>query len=250
MPPTLNRSLKRIQRTYPITIPIGLGLLIGLCALLMHAAGSPRSRTTATPVVSLYADLATSAVQTALALQLGTLQAPTATDAPLPALTVTATAISPAPLPRSNPWAANIPEAACIPFDLPQSGLVVGVIDGRTIRVLLDGDGHVYSVRYLGIGDSSADAAAQNAALVYHKKALLVRDITDSDSNGSLLRYVLIEGTFINYSLVAGGYASADSRPPDTACADPFKAAEAKALAAGLGMWSASGHIIPLPTSP
>jgi endonuclease YncB( thermonuclease family) len=134
----------------------------------------------------------------------------------------------------------------------------VEVIDGRTVKVLLDGDGRVFSVRYIGVAspDTSrgpslpAAALARNAQLAYHKQATLVRDITDADPNGTLLRYVMVEHVFVNYAILAGGYVRAASSPPDTACLTALTEAENLAKSSGLGVWAAPFNDTPPPATP
>lgn len=144
-----------------------------------------------------------------------------------------------------NPWEKDIPEAACIPADLPQTGHVLQVIDGVTIRVLMDQDQRVYAVRYLGLElpsganpELALSAARRNTELAYGQRITLVRDLTDLDGYGRMLRYAMVGHTFINYDLIAGGYDQAKLAPPDTACSSTFQGAEAQAQLAGLGLWS------------
>jgi endonuclease YncB( thermonuclease family) len=191
-----------------------------------------------------------------LAEQLGTLEAQRPTEVPATraastaASTATATiartpTLPPVVAPPDNPLLTAIPEAWCIQPDLPQTGRVVEVVDGDTIKVLLDSDGRVYSVRYLGadapdLSDSTGIALqgmARNTELVYRKQAVLVRDVSDSDLNGTLLRYVLVDGVFVNHRLVAEGWAKTSMSPPDTACLGTLLSAEQQAQAAGLGLW-------------
>jgi endonuclease YncB( thermonuclease family) len=143
-------------------------------------------------------------------------------------------------------WVTAIPDAWCIQHDIPQTGRVVEVVDGDTIRVLLDSDGRVHSVRYLGIdapglkGDSAdwgRAAWARNSELVYHKQAVLVRDITDSDAGGTLLRYVLMEDVFVNHAMIRDGLAIAAVAAPDTSCLNALLAAEQQARAEARGIW-------------
>jgi endonuclease YncB( thermonuclease family) len=134
--------------------------------------------------------------------------------------------------------------------------LVVGVLDGDTIRVRLDGGEGIYSVRYVGVEAPptgqyyAAISAGRNAELVYLKQATLVRDLTDSDPQGTLLRYVIAEGKFVNYELIAGGYAQAISAAPDTACRDSFESAQREAQFSKLGLWSAPSYLIPFSPTP
>jgi endonuclease YncB( thermonuclease family) len=146
-----------------------------------------------------------------------------------------------------NPWVATIPDAACIPTDIPQTGRVVEVVDAQTIRVLMDRDQRVYAVRYLGIELPQTanrlltlSGLLHNVELTYRKPVTLVRDISDQDEFGRLLRYVMVDRTFVNSDLIAGGYARALSSPPDTACYAAFKAVEQQARSNQLGIWAGS----------
>lgn len=254
-----SREQRPPARGHALVILIGCCLLVAVCGLGVvtglwrRVLPSTRSRID-------YAALATSSFQTALAADLGTLTAhapaPPAQSTPSPEATqiVATTTAEPA----VNPWVAQIPDAACIPKDIPQTGRVVDVVDGDTIKVLMDGDGRVHSVHYIGVEAPSSngglslagDATRRNAELVYHKQVTMVRDITDADGSGTLQRYVMVEGLFVNYELVSGGYAAAVASAPDSACLNALQATEERAKAAGLGLWGASGSILPQPTSP
>ncbi len=91
-----------------------------------------------------------------------------------------------------------------------ETALVVRVIDGDTVE-LLDGR----RVRYLGIDTPERgeyyykEASDRNRELVGGKTVELQRGNRDKDVYGRLLRYVFIEGVFINAELVAEGYAAA-----------------------------------------
>jgi endonuclease YncB( thermonuclease family) len=241
---------------YPLIIPIGCGVAIGLCLFVVFSRGLVRLPWLAGAAPAQDSDLATAAFETALAEQLGTLEARRPTQAPATRAATTAASsatatiartptLPPVVAPPDNPLVTAIPEAWCIQPDLPQTGRVVEVVDGDTIKVLLDSDGRVYSVRYLGVdapdlSDSTGIALqvmAHNTELVYRKQAVLVRDVSDSDLNGTLLRYVLVEGIFVNHRLVAEGWAKVSMAPPDTACLGTLLSAEKQAQAAGLGLW-------------
>ncbi len=125
--------------------------------------------------------------------------------------------------------------------------LVKTATDGDTIE-LADGT----RVRYIGVDTPETvhpskpvqcfgkEASAFNRALVEGKPVRLVRDISDTDKYGRLLRYVYLgDGTFVNLALVAGGYASVVTYPPDIRHAAGFQAAMAEARDAGRGLWSA-----------
>jgi endonuclease YncB( thermonuclease family) len=133
----------------------------------------------------------------------------------------------------------------CVPWNTPmQSALVVGIIDGVTIEVEIDGEPHL--VRYIGVDllDSSQDPsiwiqmAEKNRELVEGESVLLVQDITDVDPFGRLLRYVIVGGVFVNRELVEQGYAIASPIPPDIRCEATFLQAEMSATAARRGLWA------------
>jgi micrococcal nuclease len=256
---------------YPLGAMVAIGVLLVIAAVVVAnsrllnlpiAESRPETETPA-PATPRY--------QTAVAARLSTLAAATPTTfltrsrtaaPPSPTLSPTntvaasATPAASATLPPANPWAAQIPAAACIREDLPQTGLVVGIVDGDTVRVRLDGDDRVYSVRYIGVQAPQAGqyyaalSQAANQDLAYLKQAILVRDLTDTDPQGTLLRYVMAEGKFVNYELIAGGYAQAVGSAPDTACLSAFRGAQQEARSGGLGMWSGPAYLIPILPTP
>lgn len=237
---------------YPLVIPIGCGLAAGLCLFAAFSQGLirwPRGSIAAPPENG---DLATTAFETALVDKLSTAAAMHPTDTAEPTLAaIPPTATTQATPVAENPWAAAVPGAGCIPADLPQTGRVVEVVDGDTIKVLLDSDARVHSVHYLGaeapaINGATAgiglEAMRRNADLVYRRQAVLVRDITDADVNGTLLRYVMVDNVFVNQAMVAEGLARTAFAEPDTACMLTLQSAEQQAGALGLGLWASSAH--------
>lgn len=105
-------------------------------------------------------------------------------------------------------------------------GRVTRVIDGDTIDV--DIDGSTYRVRYVGVNTPErdetcyADATAMNAELVEEQTVGLVRDSSDTDRYGRLLRYVYVGNTLVNAELVRDGYAEAVLYQPDDRYYDDF----------------------------
>jgi micrococcal nuclease len=152
----------------------------------------------------------------------------------------------------------DVAGAACIPGNPAQTAGVIEVVDGDTIKVVLEADRQTYSVRYIGMDTPemnppglfmATEAKTRNAQLTAGKTLTLVKDVSEVDRYGRLLRYVVADGVFVNYALVAEGYARAASYPPDIACIPTFQAVEQQALAARLGLWATSPTLIPLPTS-
>jgi endonuclease YncB( thermonuclease family) len=90
------------------------------------------------------------------------------------------------------------------------------VIDGDTIDVVINGA--EYRVRYIGIDTPEnttsneyygPQATAKNKALVEGKLVILVKDVSETDRYSRLLRYVIVDGLFVNYELVRQGFANA-----------------------------------------
>jgi micrococcal nuclease len=115
-------------------------------------------------------------------------------------------------------------------------------VDGDTIDVLIDGT--QYRVRYIGIdtperGDSFfTEATNANAALVAGAAVILVKDVSDTDRYGRLLRYIYLpDGTFVNAELVRQGYATAATFPPDVRHSATFVALAQEAREAERGLW-------------
>ena len=119
------------------------------------------------------------------------------------------------------------------------TGLVTHIVDGDTFDVEINGVG--YRVRYIGINTPESnepcyvDATNADAALISGKTVTLVKDTSNTDRYGRLLRYVYVGSDFINADLVRGGWAENAEYPPDTAHASEFRALEQQAKAANIG---------------
>jgi endonuclease YncB( thermonuclease family) len=128
---------------------------------------------------------------------------------------------------------------------LHQKGVVVEITDGDTITVLVE-DGNTYSVRYIGIDTPErdmpffAEPARANSDLVLQKEVTLIKDVSETDQYGRLLRYVIVDNIFVNLELVNAGLAQAMKYPPDIACADVFSSAEQEPRAGQIGVWRAT----------
>ncbi len=71
----------------------------------------------------------------------------------------------------------------------------------------------------------------------------LERDVSERDRFGRLLRYVyLADGRMVNELLVAEGFATVATFPPDVKYVDRLREAESAARAALRGLWSACGE--------
>ena len=118
---------------------------------------------------------------------------------------------------------------------------VVQAIDGDTIEIA--GGFHV---RYIGIDAPElypdaeyygAQAWAKNRELVEGKIVTLRKDVTNTDRYGRLLRYVYVDGLFVNAELVRLGYAEAFPCPPDIEHQELFSWLEREARDAKKGLW-------------
>lgn len=127
--------------------------------------------------------------------------------------------------------------------------LVTRVVDGDTIE-LENGE----QVRYIGIDTPevgycySNEAAKKNKDLVLNKKVELEEDVSETDRYDRLLRYVYIDGKFVNEILVSEGYAFAKSYPPDTKYQYKFNQAQLEAKDQELGLWGDVCDSTPTPT--
>lgn len=168
----------------------------------------------------------------------------------------TETIVLPTGLPTLEPTPSNTrvlsiesltpaPTATITPIPDEVRGLVVEVIDGNTIAVVLQGDPprRAYEVRYLGIDAPAPSepwgqvALETNRRLTNLKVVRLVRDETDLDDEGRLLRYVYVDNQLTSIILAEQGLANANIIEPDTRFADEIQAAEALAQEGNLGIW-------------
>lgn len=83
----------------------------------------------------------------------------------------------------------------------------------------------------------AAEATQRATELLQQKDVRLVRDISNTDTYGRLLRYVYVGDVFVNKSLVAEGFAHARAYRPDTLHHNELLAAMKSARVQSLGMW-------------
>ena len=128
---------------------------------------------------------------------------------------------------------------------------VVRAVDGDTIVVLIDGGED--RVRYIGVDTPETvapdqpvecfghEASEANARLVEGENVTLVFDHELRDDYGRLLAYVYVGDVFVNARLVARGFARTLEIAPNTSMAARLGRLEARAGAAGRGLWDACG---------
>ncbi|MEK7634101.1 MAG: thermonuclease family protein [Patescibacteria group bacterium] len=157
------------------------------------------------------------------------------------------------------------PKVALIPTNIPtpttfvgdkQTVTVVRVIDGDTIEI----EGK-QKVRYIGINspeiyhDSTGkktgeqcfanESYLENKKLVEGKTVTLVKDVSDKDKYGRLLRHVYVDPStisgqviFVNDYLIKNGFAKIMTVKPDIKYYLDFKENEKEAKENNLGIWN------------
>lgn len=120
---------------------------------------------------------------------------------------------------------------------------VIQVVDGDTLEVRLE-NGRVDRLRLIGINAPedgeclSTEATNRLRELLSTGRVRLLRDVSDRDQYGRLLRYVLVDGESVGESLVAEGLALSRAYPPDTSQQVALDAAQAAAMSQGRGLWA------------
>jgi len=119
-----------------------------------------------------------------------------------------------------------------------ETAIVSQVVDGDTV-VLEDGR----TVRYLGIDTPedgepySIEATEKNREFVEGKAVELQQGIRDIDEYDRILRYVYVDGIFVNAELLAQGYATAFIFDPDERFSQILVQLEQYAKVSNKGMW-------------
>ncbi len=128
---------------------------------------------------------------------------------------------------------------------------LVRVVDGDT--VVVDLDGAEERIRLIGIDTPESvdpnrpvecfgpEASAYMAELLPPETRILLElDVEARDRYGRLLAYIYRadDGLFINAEMVAAGYASVYTFPPNVTYVDTFRTAERAAREGGLGLWT------------
>jgi len=182
-----------------------------------------------------------------------TMAAMPSTDTPSPTPTETST-----PTPTIDPSTStpafdlSIPGAYCIPTNtLRTQGLVTKIIDATTIEVVTAVE--TYRVRYIGLESpkiapklewQAPQAVAASERMVGGKYVVLVQDVTNMDSEGLFLRYVIAGSTFVNHEMIRQGFGRIAPVAPDVSCENSLLSAQVEAQANLAGIWSST----PVPT--
>lgn len=129
--------------------------------------------------------------------------------------------------------------------EVGEIAVVKKVVDGDTIE-LENG----VKVRYIGVDTPESkkpntpvqcfalEAANRNKELVEGKEVKLVKDVSNTDKYGRLLRYVYLGDELINNTLVQEGFAFSRTYPPDVAKQEQFGLSEVSAREGKKGLWA------------
>lgn len=132
-------------------------------------------------------------------------------------------------------------------FQISQTGHVVRVIDGDTIRVRINKQEE--TVRYIGVDTPETvhptcgiepygiEASNFNKKLVEGKTVQLEFDVDSRDRYGRLLAYVYVDTLFVNAELVKQGYAQLMTVPPNVRYVELFKELQTAAREDKRGLW-------------
>lgn len=120
--------------------------------------------------------------------------------------------------------------------------ILLNIIDGDTIDVLT-AEGSVERVRYIGIdtpeiGEPGYEQAKRANAALLTNLLYLVKDVSDRDHYGRLLRYVVSNGKSLSHELVAQGWARLMTLPPNVRCASELVSLLEIAQTLGRGLWA------------
>ncbi len=130
------------------------------------------------------------------------------------------------------------------PTIIRQKAYVNYVFDGDTIEL-----SDKRRVRYIGINSPelnvnekksqcfAADSAKINREFVLGQEIEMEKDVSETDKYGRLLRYVYLDGIFLNEFLIRQGYTKLETVPPDTRHAQEFIKAEKEAKKEKRGLW-------------
>ncbi len=120
-------------------------------------------------------------------------------------------------------------------------------ITGDLVRRVIDGDtielANGRRLRYIGIDTPELDepfyreTADYNRQLVEGRRVRLLKDRSDRDRHGRLLRYVFAGDILVNAELVREGLAEAKTYEPDTRFTSCFDALMEEARQHERGMW-------------
>ena len=117
--------------------------------------------------------------------------------------------------------------------------MVTRIIDGDTIEINTGQRARLICINTPEIDEDGYQEAKDFLEdLILNKEIKLVKDVSETDRYGRLLRYAYVNDIFVNYELVENGYAEVYRYSPDTAKCDELEEAQDIAISNGVGIWS------------
>lgn len=131
---------------------------------------------------------------------------------------------------------------------------VTRIIDGDTIEVSIGSSKETVrmilidtpEIKKTGLAEPQpfgTEAAAFTRKLLAGKTVRLERDVSEKDQYGRSLYYVWLDGKMVNRLLLEEGLARVAVFPPDVKYVEDFRSIQAKAQAAGKGIWSIENYV-------
>ncbi len=149
------------------------------------------------------------------------------------------------PIPTAGEAASETEAVINLPPGIPDGAElahVIRVLDGGTIVVDLHGTEEI--VRYILLDPPQQDeflyneAAKLNQLILGNRPIYLLRDVSDRDDQGRLLRYVYSEDSvLVNAEIVRQGMAKVVMSSTDTRFQPLMEEAEREAEESGVGLW-------------
>lgn len=122
-----------------------------------------------------------------------------------------------------------------------ETAYITDVIDGDTIKTSAN-----ESIRLIGINAPESgqyyylESAKKLEDFILNKTVVLESDVSDTDLYGRLLRYVYVNGLFVNLEMVRQGFATAYEYVPDVKYSDDISAAQNEAQDSQAGLWKST----------
>jgi micrococcal nuclease len=116
--------------------------------------------------------------------------------------------------------------------------LVTHIVDGDTFDISTG-----ERVRMIGIDTPERgkyfykEATNRLDELIGNKKVILIKDVSETDKYGRILRHVYIDDVWINKQMIEEGFARFVTFPPDVMHVEEFREAQKYAKKNKLGLW-------------
>ena len=132
----------------------------------------------------------------------------------------------------------------CSSENISTMAVVDRVVDGDTVELNTS-----EKVRFICVNtpekneDGYLEATNFLRETLLNKTVLLVKDTSDKDKYGRLLRYVYLDGILVNSLIAEKGFGESFPFEPDTSLCNKIKTAEEKAKFGKIGIWAAEEEI-------